>query len=574
MPNNFADARARGTKTSVRAALVWVCVALLPVVFLSVFFLWPLVSMVTLGFSGGGAGGEGASSVGGAGSGWAGVLEVLGRRRIWQVTAMTVGMAVAGTLGSVALGIPGAYVLYCLRFRGQRAVRAFVSVPFVLPTMAVAIGFSALFGADAPLASWHLMGTKTVIVMAMVFFNYSLAVRVIGPLWQGLDPRAQQVAAALGATPTRTFFTVTFPALRPAIVSAAAMIFLFCSSAYALVQILGSGNATTLEAEIYNETVAYMDYRAAAILSLLQIAIVLVAVIVSEKLRGSATNAGTQKLGLRPRLTPSAKHLPALAVSGATWVFLASPMVALVLRSLRRGGTWTLANYADLLRADATDRLQTSVANSLLISVGTALVATGLAVIVGGVIAVILSRSPRATVARVALKALDALFVLPLGVPAVTIGFGFLVSMSGPPLYLATSWLLVPIAQAVVAVPLVVRTMLPALRAIDPRQREVCATLGANYWRILATVDGPYLWRTGVIGAGFALAVSMGEFGATSFLARPQTATLPVAIYTLAGKPGVTEQGMAMAGSVILAVITASIMVAVERFRPSRTAMM
>ena len=192
----------------------------------------------------------------------------------------------------------------------------------------------------------------------------------------------------------------------------------------------------------------------------------------------------------------------------------------------------------------------------------------------GLTLSVVLSRRPKNRYAKQAVKILDVLFMLPLGVSAVTVGFGFLVTLSGPPLKLATSWWLVPIAQAIVAIPMVARTVLPAMRAIDPRQREAASALGASPSRVLATIDGPYLLRTGVVAAGFAFAISMGEFGATSFLARPATATLPVAIYTLASRPGATEQGMAMAASVLLASVTAVIMIIVERLRPPNTVLM
>ena len=113
--------------------------------------------------------------------------------------------------------------------------------------------------------------------------------------------------------------------------------------------------------------------------------------------------------------------------------------------------------------------------------------------------------------------------------------------------------MLVPIAQAMVALPLVVRTVAPVLRSIDPRQRQAAASLGAGGLRVLLSVDLPIARRSVLAAAGFAFAVSLGEFGATSFLARSDRPTLPVVIYQLISHPGELNYGMAMAGSVVLA---------------------
>ena len=117
-------------------------------------------------------------------------------------------------------------------------------------------------------------------------------------------------------------------------------------------------------------------------------------------------------------------------------------------------------------------------------------------------------------------SALDGLFMLPLGVYAVTLGFGFLITLDEPPLDLRDSPLLVPMAQALVALPLVVRTLAPVLGGIDDRQRQAAASLGASPLRALLTVDLPVVWKPMLAAGGFAFAVSLGEFGATSFLAR------------------------------------------------------
>ena len=157
--------------------------------------------------------------------------------------------------------------------------------------------------------------------------------------------------------------------------------------------------------------------------------------------------------------------------------------------------------------------------------------------------------------------------MLPLGVSAVTVGFGFLVTLDEPPFDFRGSPWLVPVAQAMVALPLVVRTVTPALRGIDPRQREAAAALGAGPLRVLTSVELPVAWRPVLAASGFAFAVSLGEFGATSFLARDDNPTMPIVIFHLIGHPGAMNYGMALAASVVLAGTTALVMLLVERLR-------
>ena len=157
--------------------------------------------------------------------------------------------------------------------------------------------------------------------------------------------------------------------------------------------------------------------------------------------------------------------------------------------------------------------------------------------------------------------------MLPLGVSAVTVGFGFLITLDKPPLDLRSSLAARPDRPGMVALPLVVRTVAPVLRSVDDRQRQAAASLGAGPLRVLLTVDLPVAWRSLLAAAGFAFAVSLGEFGATSFLAREDRPTLPVVIYRLIGHPGAANFGMAMAASVVLAATTTVVMLAVQRLR-------
>jgi thiamine transport system permease protein len=152
----------------------------------------------------------------------------------------------------------------------------------------------------------------------------------------------------------------------------------------------------------------------------------------------------------------------------------------------------------------------------------------------------------------------------------VMLGFGFVISFDEPPLDLRSSWWLLPVAQSLVAAPFVVRIVTPALRSIDPRLREVAATLGASPGRSWREVDVPLVSRALAVAAGFAFAISLGEFGATVFVARAEQPTLPVAIFRFLGRPGAENQGTAAALAVLLAAITVCAALAAERIAGGR----
>ena len=503
------------------------------------------------------------------------------RPRTWRIVGLTLAQATLGTALSVLLGVPGAYVLYRHSFRGRSFLRAFVTVPFVLPTVVVGVAFRSLLVGGGPLGFLHLDGTFAAIVAALVFFNYAVVVRAVGGLWERLDPRAEQAARALGASPWKAFRTVTLPALTPAIASAASLAFLFCATAFGTVLVLGGLQFGTIETEIWIQTTQFLDLRAAAVLSVVQLVVVAGVLVVAGRARSRRERA----LGLTlpsdsARPLSAAPAARACRPATATLSLLAATAVtALVVAPARaapgqpRGPV--AAHAATAGRLDHYTALGTTggsltvtVWQATLNSLRIALDATTIALVVGGLVALVVSRRPRRPVGRRAVAGLDALFMLPLGVSAVTVGFGFLLSMHHPfglPVDLRTSPLLVPIAQAVVAVPLVVRMVLPVLRAIDPRLREAAATLGAV--AVPGAADRRPVDRRPRRSAwpiGFAFAASLGEFGATSFLARPDRPTLPVVIFRLIGRPGPDNYGMALAASVVLAVLTTLIVATCE----------
>ncbi|MCM0621507.1 ABC transporter permease [Nocardioides bruguierae] len=537
-----------------------VALAALPTAVLVVFFVVPVAGMVSRGFVVDGPGGP-SVDVGG-------VLEVLGRDRTRRVLWFTVWSAAAGTAVSVLLGLPAAYALHRLEFPGRRLLRAAVIVPFVLPTVVVGVAFRELLGESGPVVRWlgvELDGTATAIVLGLAFFNVSVVVRVVGAAWESLDPRPGEAAAVLGASPVRVLATVTWPQLRPAVVSAATVVFLFCATAFGVVLTLGGLRYSSVETEIYLLTTDLLDLQGAAALSLLQLVAVVALMLLVGRLR-PAGDGRVSRVVARPR-RPRRGDAAALVLTGLAVLLLAAPVAALVVGSLQGPDGWSLVHYRALTSTGEDAWTGSSAADALVTSLRTSIDATWMSLLLGGLVAVLLSRRSRTRGERRVRRLLDGLFMLPLGVSAVTLGFGFLITLDSDLLDLRDSPLLVPIAQALVALPLVVRTLLPVLAGIDDRQRQAAASLGAGAWRTFLTVDVPVAWRPLLACAGFAFAVSLGEFGATSFLARPDDPTLPVVIYRLLSRPGDETFGTALAASVVLAAVTAAVMLLVERLR-------
>ena len=538
-------------------ALGTVALAVVPVAFLGVFFLLPLAGMLAQGFWV-----DGRLDL-------SGLPETLSRPRVHRVLWFTAWASLTATAVTVTLGVPVAYALYRLDFPGRQALRAMVVMPFVLPTVVVGVAFRTLLAPSGPLGPLGLDATPVAILAAMVFFNLAVVVRTVGGLWEGLDRRQEDAAAALGASPWQVLRTVTLPALKPGIVSAATVVFLFCSTAFGIVLTLGGLRYGTVETEIYILTTQFLDLRAAAVLSVVQLVAVVVLLLLAGRTRSTRGGGALSRDRARTAAgrRPARRDLPALTVTAVVVGFLAAPLLTLVVRSLQVGDRWGLDNYRALGTTGGTNALLVPVWTALENSLRIAVDATMLALLLGLTVAFLVSRPVRGRAERRGRAFLDGLFMLPLGVSAVTIGFGFLITLDRPPLDLRSSPLLVPIAQAMVALPLVVRTLTPVLRSIDPRQRQAAATLGASPWRALLVVDLPVAWRPALAAAGLAFAVSLGEFGATSFLARSDRPTLPVVIYQLISRPGVENFGMALAASVVLGVVTVTVMGAVERLR-------
>ncbi|CUS05302.2 putative ABC transporter permease protein [Candidatus Promineifilum breve] len=547
---------------------------LLPVGFFILFYFYPLGAILRLGLLA-----EGRLNT-------AALTELFSSSYLLRVLWFTTWQAVVSTALTLLLAFPGAYVMARYRFRGKSLVRAVATLPFVLPTVVVAAAFLALIGPSGVINSWlrdvlalesaplKLDQTVWIILLAHVFYNYSIALRILSAYWQNLPPSLSQAAQMLGASPPRAFVAVTLPLLRPAITAAATLIFIFCFTSFGVIVILGGPRFATLEVEIYRQALNLFNLPLAAALSLWQILFTLILMAVYTRTQAriarpikTAARAAVE----RPPRSPREKALVAANVVAIVGL-IGAPLLALAARSLRGENGLTLTYYGALF-TNRDDSLffvppGAAILNSVAIALAAMTLSVGLALIAAQAVAgwersATTGRGGRAALARL----LDVALMLPLATSAVTLGLGYLIALGRPPLNLRTSILILPIAHAVVAIPFVLRSILPGFRAILPSLREAAAMLGANGRQVWREVDWPLVRRPVLVGALFAFTISLGEFGATVFLARPETPTLPVAIYRFLGRPGALNYGQALAMSTLLMLVCAVAFVAIEHFR-------
>jgi len=512
----------------------WLPVALatVPTVVLGVFYVWPLVTLAGRAMTASGP-------------------TAVRPSRVADVAWFTFWQAAISTLFTVLVGLAPAWALARYRFPGRRVVLGVLTVPFMLPTVVVAAAFLTVLPSD-------LHEGALTVVLAHVFFNIAVVVRLCGSMWATIPTDLSAAARTLGARPVQVFRHVLLPLLRPSIVASTTVVFLFTFTSFGVVRLLGGTGNATLEVEIARRATQLGDVRGAALLSGVQLAILVAVVWWSARAQRRAT------IALQGATAPTA-----LRGVGGRWAagvlviataLVLTPLIALVAASFRPGGRWSLTAWTTLGHTEVRPGVGLGVdpLASLWISLRYAMVATLVATVVGVLAAVAVASARRA-------RWLDTGLMLPLGTSAVTLGLGMLITFDRSPYDWRGEWWLVPLGHALVGIPFVVRATLPALRSIPADHRAAALTLGASPLRAWWEVEVRRLARPALTGAGFAAAISLGEFGATTFLTRAGRETLPIAVARLLGRAGAVPRAQAAALATLLLALTVVVVALVDR---------
>ncbi|WP_420857912.1 thiamine/thiamine pyrophosphate ABC transporter permease ThiP [Marivivens marinus] len=431
----------------------------------------------------------------------------------WAALWFTVLQAALSALFSVLLAIPVARALARRRFPGRQTLITLLGAPFILPVIVAVMGLLAVFGRNGlvnavlgglglPVISiYGLWG----VVLAHVFLNLPLAVRLLVQGWALIPAEPFRLAASMGLPIWRL---LEWPMLRAMVPGAFAVIFLICLTSFAVALTLGGGpGATTLEVAIYQAVRFDFDLGRAATLALVQLAVGLCAAILAWRLAAVTTfGGGMDRVVPRWDATGTLPRMLDAGWIGLVLVLLALPVIMIVLRGI-----------------PALPGLPPEVWPALGRSVFVALSASVLTVVLSLFIAL-----------RGGWPALLS-GAAPLAVSGMVLGTGLFL-MVYPVVSPATVALPVTaLLNALVGVPFALRALGPAIAATESAYGRLADELGLTGWRRLRWVLLPRLRPAIGFAAGLTAAFSIGDLGVVTLFATETGQTLPLLMYRLMG---------------------------------------
>ena len=541
----------------------FVALAFFPLAFLAVFFYFPLLSILKEGFLD--APGHLTYKY---------IIATLEDPYNRRVIFFTIKQAILSTLLTFVLGFPGAYLVAKFDFPGKSLLKAITTVPFVLPSIIVSLGFILLFGNngilnrtlmqffDLEAPPLRILYSLKAIVLAHAFYNFPLVVRLVSAVWASIDPKIEDAARSLGARELKVFWHITVPMILPGIVASLALTFIFCFMSFAVVLVLGGVKYATIEVNIYTLMTVILDYKMGSALAIVQslfslsfmffYARVLELGVRTEKV-AVETNGAKPKLFSRLRDLCTWRGLYLMTYFLIVFVIIIGPLLSVLAFSMiQHEGAHTvfsLKSYYKIFTIPYNPILGTtplkSIQNSLFFGIMTVLFALPL----GVSIAFLLTRFnfPFKNV-------FDALVMLPLGISSISLGLGYVRSFHKPPLMITGTWYAIVFAHTIIAYPFVMRSVVPILKKMKPTLVDAAMSLGATRLRSFFLIELPMVKPGIIVGATFAFAISIGELGATYMLYHPKLTTMPISIYRFLSSHDLV--GASAMGMILIAVCT------------------
>ena len=473
-------------------------------------------------------------------------LNLLRTEAIRNVVWFTTWQSLVSTALALTVALPLAFVTANFKFKAQRLTTSLISMPFILPSIVVGVAFLQILPNN-----FHR--TAFALIFAHVYFNFGFASRLISARWLQIHPHLDDAARTLGASPLKLFRTLTLPLLSKAITNAALIVFTLCFTSYGVVRVLGGPSRSTLETEIYFRAMQLGDVSGAMLLSALQIVIIALLFVVTTKASSKKFEQSTRPTISRQKSlqTRKQKVIAATIISIAT-LFAIVPVLAIALKSINTNSRFTTTAWRTVF---TSPEIAQSITKTLIYAV----IAMGLATLLGLLCACSVAYNNK-------FHFISGLTTLPIVISAVSIGLGIIITFDTQPFDWRGAQLMLPLAHTLVALPLVMRIISPVLQAIPDSLRQASSVLGASPRQTWLNIDFKIIRRAAISAAAISATVSIGEFGASSFLARRGAETLPVMISRLLSRPGDSLQSQAFALATLLVMFSLVIIFVIDSF--------
>ncbi|MGA0874975.1 MAG: ABC transporter permease [Ilumatobacteraceae bacterium] len=453
---------------------------------------------------------------------------------------------------ALTVALPLAFVTANFKFKAQRLTTSLISMPFILPSIVVGVAFLQILPNN-----FHR--TAFALILAHVYFNFGFASRLISARWLQIHPHLDDAARTLGASPLKLFRTLTLPLLSKAITNAALIVFTLCFTSYGVVRVLGGPSRSTLETEIYFRAMQLGDVSGAMLLSALQLVIIALLFVVTTKVSSKKFEQSARPTISRQKSLQTCKQkvIAATIISIAT-LFAIVPVLAIALKSINTNSRFTTTAWRTVF---TSPEIAQSITKTLIYAV----IAMSLATLLGLLSACSVAYNNN-------FRFISGLTTLPIVISAVSIGLGIIITFDTQPFDWRGAQLMLPLAHTLVALPLVMRIISPVLQAIPDSLRQASSVLGASPRQTWLNIDFKIIRRAAISAAAISATVSIGEFGASSFLARRGAETLPVMISRLLSRPGDSLQSQAFALATLLVMFSLAMIFVVDSFAKDKFA--
>lgn len=466
----------------------------------------------------------------------------------WHALGNSVAWSALSAVICVVLAYGYAWALTHTAMPAHGLWRALALLPLLAPSLLAAIGLVYAFGNQGLLkAPMHAVGIDSIygpagIVLGSVLWTFPHAMLILVTTLSSSDARLIEAARCLGARGGRVFLTVTLPASRYGVLISLVVVFVLVLTDFGVPKVVG-GQTAMLATDIYKEVVGQQRLDRGAVVALLLLLPALGAFALEQRLRAR------QRAALSLRAVP---HVPSPHAPRDLAALLYCSLVAIALLGVY--GMAVYASFAQYWPYQLTPTLShyqfdmsdgggwASYGNSLRMAVWTALAGAGLTFVLAWLV-----DKPRGL--RASRGLLNAIATLPMAVPGLALGLGYILFFNAPwnPL---RGWygglgllVLCTVAHYYSVAHL---TQLGALRQLDPEYERVAESLGQPFWRHMWRVHLPIAVPTLVQVAGYFFVSALTTVSAVVFLYSPDTTLAAIAVLAM-DDAGDTAPAAAMA---------------------------